>query len=239
MRTADEDIRFLIQIVKKDLELRENRNILENHPGKIAGIDRKLRQMEERYGEASGALDKLNKEKIRLDQDVEYDNQKIAEKKNEQLSVKNNEEYRAKSLEIDFLVKKIDREESRILEILEEMEAKKKDVEEVTRQIDSEKDALQAERDRLVSAMESAEARLKQLDDEKSRILPVLSDRVRKRYERILKAKGDSGVANLIEDVCQGCYSRVPPQKAHEVRRNDSIITCEACGRILVHYPVD
>jgi predicted nucleic acid-binding Zn-ribbon protein len=28
----------------------------------------------------------------------------------------------------------------------------------------------------------------------------------------------------------------VPPQKSHEVRRNDSLITCEVCSRILVHY---
>ena len=42
--------------------------------------------------------------------------------------------------------------------------------------------------------------------------------------------------ANIAADICQGCYSRVPPQTAHEVRRNNEIMTCEACGRILVYF---
>ncbi|MCX5754289.1 MAG: C4-type zinc ribbon domain-containing protein [Candidatus Krumholzibacteria bacterium] len=45
-------------------------------------------------------------------------------------------------------------------------------------------------------------------------------------------------MANLLGDICQGCYSRVPPQRAVEVRRNDQIMNCEVCGRILVHYEV-
>jgi predicted nucleic acid-binding Zn-ribbon protein len=77
------------------------------------------------------------------------------------------------------------------------------------------------------------------LEEEKSRTLPLLSEKIRKRYERILKVKKDSGVANLIGDVCQGCFSRVPPQHAHEVRRNDTILTCEACGRILIYFETD
>ena len=87
--------------------------------------------------------------------------------------------------------------------------------------------------------MADFEILLKIIEDEKIRILPHLSERIRELYKRILKVKGDSGVANLVADICQGCYSRMPPQKAHEVRKNDKITTCEVCGRILVYYPID
>ncbi|MCK4597869.1 hypothetical protein KAU04_07495 [bacterium] len=32
---------------------------------------------------------------------------------------------------------------------------------------------------------------------------------------------------------CGGCFKTLPPQKIQEVRRTDSILTCENCGRIL------
>ncbi|UCH85816.1 MAG: hypothetical protein JSW50_09170 [Candidatus Latescibacterota bacterium] len=47
---------------------------------------------------------------------------------------------------------------------------------------------------------------------------------------------GDFAVTHVEDEICQGCFSRVPPQLALEVKNNDQIITCQACGRILVHY---
>jgi hypothetical protein len=116
------------------------------------------------------------------------------------------------------------------------MEETRREVAEVQRKINEEKDVMLAERRRLVDEMSRAKAELEALEGEKLDVLPNLSPRTRKLYERILAAKGDSAVANLVEDICQGCHSRVPPQKSHEIRRNDALITCEVCSRILVHY---
>ena len=102
--------------------------------------------------------------------------------------------------------------------------------------IDRGKSALVQEKEQLVARQKEAEDSLKIIEDEKLRILPHLSAEIRRLYERILRAKGDSGVANIVADICQGCYSRVPPQTAHEVRRNNEIMACETCGRILVYF---
>jgi len=116
---------------------------------------------------------------------------------------------------------------------------KKGELSAVTEKANSEKGSLSEEKAVLERKMADYETRLKVLKDEKLRILPHLSERIRALYKRILNVKGDSGVANLVADICQGCYSRMPPQKAHEVRKNNQIITCEVCGRILVYYPLD
>ncbi len=150
-----------------------------------------------------------------------------------------NEAFRALNKEIDYLEKMIYKEEERVLEILEQAETRKKELETVTERVNSEKSALSTEKAGLEREMGAFEEQLKVIEDEKLRILPHLSERIRNLYKRILNVKGDSGVANLVEDICQGCYSRMPPQKAHEVRKNNQIITCEVCGRILVYYPLD
>jgi len=237
--TVENDIQFLIQLAQKDLQIKEYNRLLETAPVSIMKLDKEVSDMDERYTEAEAEMEKLKKEQIRLAVDVKDARAAIDVKKNELLTVKDNKEYAAKTSEIQFLEKKIDGFENRILELMDLSEAEKKEVTAATEKINTEKDGkLDAKKD-WEDKIEQAKAQLVRLEEEKSRTLPLLSERIRNRYERILKVKKDSGVANLIGDVCQGCFSRVPQQQAHEIRRNDTILTCEACGRILIYFQAD
>lgn len=236
MPTVEDDIQCLIQIVKKDMEIGERKKYIEGVPGRVKAIDRELRKMEEELGETKTVFDRLEKERIHLELDIKSQNQKIMDKRAEETKIKDNKAYRALMGEIEFLTKQIKQEEERMLAILEEMEVRKKELKALVDKNSGEKNKLLEEKAKLLSELKAAEDALKILEDEKVRILPHLTEEVRRLYSRILNVKGDSGVANLIGDICHGCYSRVPPQKAHEVRRNSQLITCEVCGRILVYY---
>ena len=239
MPEVSEDIQYLIQIVKKDLEIHERRKFLEDSPLRIRMIDKKIAIMDEELQESRDQLEKLSKERRHLEGEVESNSAKLITKKIEQITVKNNKEFKAFKAEIEYLTKQIDKEEERILVIMELTEKLKKEIEAISERVEKEKGALLAAREHLEKGMEESVGSLKILEDEKIRTLPHISDTIRRLYNRILEAKGDSGVANLAEDICQGCYSRLPPQKGHEIRKNDQILTCEVCGRILVYYPVD
>lgn len=234
MDTAIEDIRLLIDIVLKDREIVERKRSIEEAPARINQIDRLVDEMETQFEKSKGALKKLVTEKDRLDERIAGFRGKIVKHEEEKRLVKDNKQFRALLSEIEFFSRKIDEAETRILEIHEAMDVENNLLRETQRRIDDEKDALIEERDVLEKRLEENTSRLAVLEREKAAISGRLSDRVSRFYGRILDGRGDTGVANLVGDVCQGCFSRMPPQKAHEVRRNDRIITCEACGRILV-----
>lgn len=239
MAAVEEDIQLLIQIVRKDVEIENRNKFLEVAPEKISKIDAIIKQMDEELQESKEAFERLNKERRHLEGDIEAQNDKLTNKKVESNKVKTNDAFRALTKEIEYLEKVIYKEEERVLEILEQSEVKRKEVETISERVSSEKGVLLEQKDNLEREKVKCEEELQLLQDEKRRILPHLSDRVKMLYTRISSVKGDSGVANLVNDICQGCYSRVPPQKAHEVRRNDQIMSCEVCGRILVYYPLD
>ncbi len=239
MPTVEEDIQLLIRIVQKDMEIRERRKLLEVVPARIKAIDRELKRMDEDLEGTTKMLDKLEQEKRHLDGLIDSQKAELGRKRTEQRQVKTNKEFQALMSEMQYINSQIDKEEERIIVILDEMQARGKEMKAATERINSDKNRLIGERDKLGAHQREAEDALRILEDEKLRILPHLSPDVRRLYDRILKAKGDSGVANIVGDICQGCYSRVPPQKAHEVRRNDEISTCEVCGRILVYYEKD
>lgn len=239
MTTVEEDIRFLIQIVKKDIEIQKIKKFLEEAPAHIAEINKKIKGMEDELRESQNAFDKLEKERRHLEREIESQNDKITQKRIEQDAAKTNKVFRALGNEIEYLMKQVDKEEERILTILEAAEARKKEVDASTGKLNEVKDSLSSRGRELEEGMRKSREALKIMEDEKVRILPHLSDRIRRLYNRILGVKGDSGVANLVGDICHGCYSRVPPQRAHEIRKNNQIMTCEVCGRILVYFQAD
>ena len=53
------------------------------------------------------------------------------------------------------------------------------------------------------------------------------------RYERVKKHRGGIGVAAALNEVCAICQVRIRPQVYQEIRKNDQIIACDACQRIL------
>lgn len=236
MPTIEEDIQLLIQIVQKDSDIRERRKLIESVPTRIKAIDRELKRMDEEYAETNKTLDKLERERSQINRDIDAQKHSIEAKRNEQRSVKTNKEYQALMIEIQYLASQIDKEETRLIAIDDENETRRREIKRITDRIASEKSTLENEKKSLEGALREAQDALKIIEDEKLRIMPHISERIRALYARILKAKGDSGVANVVADICQGCYSRVPPQKALEIRRNDDIFTCEVCGRILVYY---
>jgi predicted nucleic acid-binding Zn-ribbon protein len=239
MTPIEDDIQLLIEIVKKDIDIQEKRRFLDGAPEQIKILDKKIKQMDEELAESQKAMDKLEEERRHLEREISSQNDKIKQKRIESDNINSNVAYKALNKEIEYLEKLVYKEEERVLQILEQAESKKKEVATIQDKINKEKGALLDERTGLEERMVREEEQLKIIEDEKVRILPHLSNRINELYMRILKVKGDSGVANLVGDICQGCYSRVPPQKAHEVRKNNQILTCEVCGRILVYYPID
>ncbi|MBN2184400.1 MAG: hypothetical protein JW746_03640 [Candidatus Krumholzibacteriota bacterium] len=236
MGTAEEDIQFLIQLIKKDLEIQKKKRYLDSTPGEIAELDKAIKSMDEKLKSEQDAVAALESEKRTLVSKVKSQNDEINKKKLERENLKTNKEYKAMGNEIEFLIDKVDMEEERIIAILDEIVEENKELSKIQEKINAEKDLLVEKKTGLEKGLEAERESLSLINDEKLRILPHLSEKVRKMYERILIAKGDSGVANLIGDICQGCYSRIPAQKAVEIRRNDKIRKCEYCGRILVYY---
>jgi predicted nucleic acid-binding Zn-ribbon protein len=69
--------------------------------------------------------------------------------------------------------------------------------------------------------------------EERKTIEPVISGDLLTRYERVRKFRGGIGVAPAIDYMCDVCKVRLRPQVFQEIRKNDQIIACDACQRVL------
>ena len=111
MPAVEEDIQFLIQIVKKDMEIKERKRLLGSIPPRIKAIERELRKMDEDLNETKQVFEKLEAEKRHIDQDLKTHQGEQAKKKEEQRLVKDNKTFRAVNAEIEYINKKIKNKE--------------------------------------------------------------------------------------------------------------------------------
>jgi predicted nucleic acid-binding Zn-ribbon protein len=53
------------------------------------------------------------------------------------------------------------------------------------------------------------------------------------KYEQILKQRRGIAVVRMNAELCTACHVRQRPHVVQQIRRNDSIVQCESCQRIL------
>ena len=59
------------------------------------------------------------------------------------------------------------------------------------------------------------------------------TDEAMKTYERILEKRSDGALAPVAGKVCQGCFTRLPPQWINMIQIDKELVTCPQCGRIV------
>jgi len=56
-------------------------------------------------------------------------------------------------------------------------------------------------------------------------------------FDQVARRRGGVAVAEARDGVCTICHVRMRPQVFNTVRRNDEIVQCEHCQRILFYVP--
>ena len=89
-------------------------------PKHIAEIEKKLEAQTRRLEHDRAALTANQKERKRLEGEIQIQEQKISKLKSQMMEAKTNEQYRAFQHEIDFCQQEIRKHEDRILELMTE-----------------------------------------------------------------------------------------------------------------------
>lgn len=234
--SIEQDLMTLASIARVDVSVRDHRAELSQIPAAVKKIERRLEEMTSRQEAQDARLENIKKERRKLEQDIQDCEAKITASRTKLAEVKTNHEYTAALKEIDTLKGDIDAKEERLLELMEEVEAFEPVHDEEVKKLAAERTGIEAEKKTLLDRQASLEAEVQKLSSEKPALLKQLSDQMKKKYERLLERHGDAAVVPVRDEHCGGCGTHVPPQVAVEVRKNEKLLTCQSCGRLLVHY---
>ena len=147
--------------------------------------------------------------------------------------IRNDKELGLAKREVDLLKEETGAVESELVAVMEEAEtasAKLAGLEAELARLTSTRDgevAGQREKfGRLAAEIERERAK-------RSEIVQTIDNDLRRRYELIFSRRGGVAVVEIRGGICQGCRMRVPPQLFNEIQRNQNVILCPSCQRIL------
>jgi predicted nucleic acid-binding Zn-ribbon protein len=230
------DLEKLVRLHHAETELKRVEAELGELPAKKKAIEDRLTADRARLDAAKAELEASQKARKQNEAAVQDLEAKRSKYKGQLMEVKTNKEYTAMLHEIEGVERDIKGREDLILEEMEKAEglaATVKREEADFKAIEAEARQSQAELDAVAAKLQASAASLRAERDSAAASVP---EDARALYTRVARQRG-SGVAEAKDGMCQACHVRLRVQVWVEVRKNEQIIQCESCSRILFYEP--
>ena len=206
-------------------------------PKYVADIEKKLESHQRRLDVDKAALTANQKERKRLEVDIQTHEQKVSKLKSQMMDAKTNEQYRAFQHEIEFSGQETRKAEDRILELMTGAEPLDKAVKAAEASLATEKQQVEAEKTAARERTAAYQAEIGSLKAERVSIVAQMTPSVAANYDRIRKGRAGVGISEAAAGRCVRCNIVLRPQFFQDLKKGETIMTCESCGRILYYNP--
>lgn len=231
------DLQPLIELHYVDQKIAALNTSISAIPVQLQEFDKKLERFHRNVKEKQELIAQNQKKRRELEQDVALIETKRSKYKEQLDTVKTNKEYTALQHEIEGVGQTIRQIEDQILNQMEEAEQLKVQLHAAQGALETEEKGLLEEKKVVQVQGERLDAEMKKLKAERDAIIAKIPDPTLEIYERTATHRRGVAMAEAKNAICQGCQMRIRPQLFQEIKRNDSIITCESCSRILFYIP--
>jgi predicted nucleic acid-binding Zn-ribbon protein len=228
-------IQKLIELQTVDLRAADLRKQIDAFPQQIAQIDHTVHAGREAVARAKQHVLDLQKDRKKLELDVEDWRGKIKKYKDQLFQVKSNEAYKALQEEIRGAEAEMGRAEDRLLEEMVGAEDADREVKEAERLLVEVEAAAKKDRERVTAEKAVVEKELAEVEAiSKARLAELPGDLV-DHYKRIARRHDGIALAPVRDEACSMCSVRIRPHVVQLLRQpdNEEIYHCETCTRIL------
>jgi predicted nucleic acid-binding Zn-ribbon protein len=231
------DLQHLIHLQELDLAIDRLRKRIDEIPSAQQALDA-------RVASHSAALDAVRQRvaanqaaRREIDKQLAELNTRLSKFKNQLMEVKTNKEYQAMQKEMGHAQEEISTHETRMLERMEEGDGLTAELKAAEAALKNEQAVVASERVKLDAERTTDQQELERLGGERGAVAAQVSPEAMKIFERVAHGRKGIAVAEAKDGLCVVCHVRLRPQVFNEVRRNDQLIQCESCTRILYYVP--
>lgn len=234
LTTMQKDLQLLLELQTVDYELGELERSKDYLPDMIQTLERQIREEIDHLKALETQLTGQHLEQKRLELETGTAQDELTRYQRQMRDIKTNKEYDALAKEIDKRKRMIADYEETLLKVMGNIEDLQEQIEQSKRKLAEVKKTNEVQLDGLHKEMANLGQKIKTKEDERKNITVRLDRSVIAAYERIRKGKTGQAVVQLRKKACSGCFKALPPQRVQEIKRGDSIITCDNCGRLLI-----
>jgi len=231
-----EQLRLLERLQEIDIQIDYHEKEMARLPLEMQEIARSLVLLRREISEAKDKNTALEKEYRRKEQDLATEQEKIKKSERRLLSIKNQKEYNALNREVKLGKKVAGEIEDSILSFMAEIETLKKILERKEAEYQESEQSLFAKKDESEAISKQAKEVLVDLNAEKQQMVGSIDRDFLRKYETVKKVRGNA-LAELQNGSCSACHIIIPPQLNIRLLKQEEMITCPNCHRILYVKP--
>lgn len=232
-RNVLDELERLVDLQRLDSEIAELEAAAAAIPGQIRAMEEQLLHTKAALDEATAETEKLQKLRRQKERDLEEANREFKKRQSRLYEIKTNQEYSAVLKEIDGLKQKVSTLEEEILVLLDQIDAAVKDRAKEEEGFRFKEAEYLRDKQQRGGELREIQGRLAKLQGARKGRSKGVEASLLQQYLRLLKIRAGLAVAPASGGSCEGCHVALTPQLYNEVRRNEEILTCERCGRIL------
>lgn len=226
----------LIELQKTDSRIRQLKNAIDSVGQRRGEIEQEFDVRAFSIRELQNKRDTAHTEQISLTNEIADVRSQIERADRNLKASQNQKQYEAAMRESDTLNK-------RLMQLEEQTSTKQTAVSEAETELASRADevsTIETERSSRLETFDgefsSNQTEIDQAQAKRQEVFASLPPKLAAVYDRLIKRSKDGiAVAEVRREACSACYMRLRPQVMSNVKRGDSIITCESCSRILYY----
>jgi len=204
-------------------------------------VPKEVERLDAELGAAQAELERIGsdqqaqaKHRRTLEQQVEDATLTIKKYQRQVYEVKTNKEYTAMLHEIEQEKSKVSRLEEEILTLMELAEKAATQEREARKKLDAVAATVSERKAELAGQARDLEAQTGRADASRAELLKLLPAEILATYQRISKGRNGIAVVPMVGGACGGCFVNLPTKLTVHIRSMEELVTCEACGRILI-----
>ena len=227
------DLERVIALQNIDSGVQDAERRLAEEPEHLKSLDTRIDAARQEVTTAKETLARNQAARREIEKDAAVHQGRLSKFRDQAMAVKTNQEYHAIQHEIAFAQTEIKKLEDRILELMVEADDLTAAVKRAEGSLAAEQKAVEADRKALVAEHARLNAALERLRGARQSLVESLDPNVMRMFDLVAQRRHGVAVAEARDGVCTICHVRLRPQVFNTVRRNDEIIQCDSCQRIL------
>jgi uncharacterized protein len=229
----NEELSRLISLQEIDVEIKRLKDEIAMLPVRRQELEQGFSGSVKEYFDLKQQFETAQNERRQFESELEEEQEKHQKFKNDLMKATNEREYTTAVREIDVARKAISSLETEILKLMEKMEKLDVQIKERTPEIDSRRVEIDRQLAEWSEKASVNQQRLEALLAGRGPALEALAPNARATYLRLSRMRSGFALAEARNYSCLACRMKIRPQVFNDIRRGETIITCESCGRIL------
>jgi uncharacterized protein len=231
------DLERAIALQKLDSAAHDAERHLAEEPERLRALDAQLEAARQAVASSKERLAENQTARRTIEKDVALHQGRLSRFREQAMAVKTNQEYHAIQHEMAFAQGEIKTLEDRILELMVEADDLTAAVKKAESGLAADTKSVEAEKKALTAEQAELKAQLERLHAERGALVTAIDQKVLAIFDLVSRRRNGIAVAEARDGICTICHVRLRPQVFNTVRRNEEIIQCDTCQRILHFVP--